>query len=550
MIDKIVKQFEELGLNIVKKTKRSFTVYIKFRDFFDYDSSLSQEVLKKIPSIYTINPNARKQRKRKVNKSKKDNIICYPFMQLEYGQTGSITMLSEPKETFSHILNKNITAHFDASSLSHRLEYVYDFLKGDYKTPVLQGVIQKDNLKELKEFYRNPNTDEPIDLTNKTAGEIFTICSEAKEDYLNYELAIVIETPGLDPRTIARNNKNKNSGDSFSLWEDFRSTETTPINFISDFSHQTNDKEIDKGVHKLFAVENNLDKEDKGLVLTNETEKNASFFENGCYLYFHALYAVNKQPVSKWDHLKEKDVIDRIQNLNTVTPKISSWITRMCDYGVNFFNNVKKLPKDFKSFQLMIYIIHEIETIFDGQFKIIDNDWSKFCKRIDDIHNTLSNSSEYLLEKTWKPSAGDEQTFPISKYRTKNHLLHFGVRLVLDRLFDTLKDDYGLNELGVRVKSLKSLSAENKRIIRTSQTKNEEVICDISNRPYSFDELEFCHIEADSFGVLNEKQVNEPKNIKLAHRKYNRMMGTLNYHSFKQVYKKNSKRIDEQLDLN
>ena len=47
MIDKIVKQFEELGLNIVKKTKRSFTVYIKFRDFFDYDSSLSQEVLKK-----------------------------------------------------------------------------------------------------------------------------------------------------------------------------------------------------------------------------------------------------------------------------------------------------------------------------------------------------------------------------------------------------------------------------------------------------------------------------------------------------------------------
>ena len=104
--------------------------------------------------------------------------------------------------------------------------------------------------------------------------------------------------------------------------------------------------------------------------------------------------------------------------------------------------------------------------------------------------------------------------------------------------------------MGVRVKSLKSLSAENKRIIRTSQTKNEEVICDISNRPYSFDELEFCHIEADSFGVLNEKQVNEPKNIKLAHRKYNRMMGTLNYHSFKEVYMKNSKRIDEQLDLN
>ena len=221
----------------------------------------------------------------------------------------------------------------------------------------------------------------------------------------------------------------------------------------------------------------------------------------------------------------------------------------MCDNGVHFFNNVKKLPKDFRSFQMMIYIIHEIERIFDGQFKIIDNDWSKFCKRIDDIHNTLSNSSEFLYEKTWKPSAGDDQTFPISKYRAKNHLLHFGVRLVLDRLFDTTKDDYGLNELGIRVKSLKSLSAENKRIIITAQTKDEKVFCDISGRSYSLNELEFCHIEGNSFGVLNEKQVNEPKNIRLAHRRYNRMMGTLNYHSFKEIYKTNFKKIDEQLNL-
>jgi len=33
MIDNIIKKFEELGLKIVKKTKRSFTIYIKIRDF-------------------------------------------------------------------------------------------------------------------------------------------------------------------------------------------------------------------------------------------------------------------------------------------------------------------------------------------------------------------------------------------------------------------------------------------------------------------------------------------------------------------------------------
>ena len=72
-------------------------------------------------------------------------------------------MLAEPKEIFSHILNKNITALFDASSISHRLEYIFDFLNGNYSTPILQGTIQKQTLKELKEFYKNPNTDEPID---------------------------------------------------------------------------------------------------------------------------------------------------------------------------------------------------------------------------------------------------------------------------------------------------------------------------------------------------------------------------------------------------
>ena len=549
MIDNIIKHFEKLGLNIVKKTKRSFTIYIKIRDFFDYDSSLSKEELKTIPSIYTINPNAKKQRKRKVDKSKKDNIICYPFMQLEFGQTGCISMLAEPKEIFSHILNKDITALFDASSISHRLEYIFDFLNGNYSTPILQGTIQKQTLKELKEFYKNPNTDEPIDLSNKTANDIFKNCPEAKEDYLNYEFPIVIEMPGLDPKTVGRNNRFKNSGESFNTWEAFRSTETEVINYISDFSFQTNVTENDKNVHELFTTANIIDKEDKGLILTDEVDKDASFFENGCYLYYQALSAVNKLPVSEWNHLKEKEVIDKIQNIETVNPKMSSWIKRMCDNGVHFFNNVKKLPKDFRSFQMMIYIIHEIERIFDGQFKIIDNDWSKFCKRIDDIHNTLSNSSGFLYEKTWKSSAGDDQTFPISKYRAKNHLLHFGVRLVLDRLFDTTKDDYGLNELGIRVKSLKSLSAENKRIIITAQTKDEKVFCDISNRPYSLNELEFCHIEGNSFGVLNEKQVNEPKNIRLAHRRYNRMMGTLNYHSFKEIYKTNFKRIDEQLNL-
>ena len=106
-----------------------------------------------------------------------------------------------------------------------------------------------------------------------------------------------------------------------------------------------------------------------------------------------------------------------------------------------------------------------------------------------------------------------------------------------------------LTELGVVVQSLKQLSADDKRSIITKQTKDEEIICDISGRPYPMDELEYCHIEANSMGLLNSTEVNEPENIRLAHRKYNRMMGTMNYNAFKEHYNSNSKTIDTQLML-
>ena len=60
---------------------------------------------------------------------------------------------------------------------------------------------------------------------------------------------------------------------------------------------------------------------------------------------------------------------------------------------------------------------------------------------------------------------------------------------------------------------------------------------------------EVAHIEANSMGLLNDTEVNEPENIRLAHSRYNRMMGTMNYTAFKKWYKSNSIRIDEQLML-
>ena len=540
---------------IIQQNATHTTYLIKIRDFFNYESNATFEEMADFPNVTNVNPNAKKQRKRKKDKSKKDNIICYPFLGLPFGQIAGVNALSTPKVVKSHILRKSIKAFYDASSISHRIEQIYDFLHGDYKTPILQGALQKDNLKELTFKYQNPVTAQSIDISNCTASEIFSKCEQAKNDYLNYEMFITVESSEMNANTRSRNNKFINSGGGFEHWEMLRAFENEVINYISDISFQTNEEENDKDVHPLFALENNVNSNDldKGLVLKDEKDKNASFFENTCYLYYKSMSAVQKFPIEQWPNETEKLVTDMLCSLPYPTKEAKSWIKDMCDYGVKFFNEIGNtkhdLDKDFNSFTLLIYVIYTIEQKFGGKFKMAENDWSKFAKRINDICRTLTNSNKLLFESTWKPTTAADQTYPVFKFKTKANLLNFGLRLVLDKLFDTSKSDLGLTELGVVVQSLKQLSADDKRAIRTKQTKGEEIICDISARPYPIDELEYCHIEANSMGMLNSTEVNEPENIRLAHRRYNRMMGTMNYNAFKEHYSSNSKTIDTQLML-
>ena len=155
---------------------------------------------------------------------------------------------------------------------------------------------EKDELKELAIKYRNPITGETINISNALAREIFLKSDEAKNDYLDYEMLITVESADMNPNTRSRNNKFINSGGGFEFWESIRCFENDVINYISDISFRTNEKENDKGVHPLFALENNddINKEDKGLVLKNAKDKNASFFENACYLYNDGMSAVQK----------------------------------------------------------------------------------------------------------------------------------------------------------------------------------------------------------------------------------------------------------------
>ena len=166
---------------------------------------------------------------------------------------------------------------------------------------------------------------------------------------------------------------------------------------------------------------------DKGLVLKDEKDKNASFFENACYLYYKSMSAVQKFPIEQWPAETEKLVTDMLCSLPYPTKEAKSWIKDMCDYGVKFFNEIGNtkhdLDKDFNSFSLLIYVIYTIEQRFGGKFKMAENDWSKFAKRINDICRTFTKSNELIFESAWKPTAAANQTYPVFKFKTKANVI-------------------------------------------------------------------------------------------------------------------------------
>ena len=49
-----IEFLENIGIKVAKENKRAVTIYVKIRDLFDYESTISKEKLALIPSIFRI----------------------------------------------------------------------------------------------------------------------------------------------------------------------------------------------------------------------------------------------------------------------------------------------------------------------------------------------------------------------------------------------------------------------------------------------------------------------------------------------------------------
>jgi hypothetical protein len=527
---------------------------IPIRHFFGIDSHFTKEQKELFPNIENIDKNAVKNRRRnRDDKSKKDNIICTPFIGIPYGQPGIVSVIDETSVNCPY-LNRIINAIFEANSFAHRIEMINEFLNNKWKTPILQGYKQKNELKELTNKFRDTITDEEIDLTNKTFEEIRKLSKEAYNYYLDFCLDIVVMKKITDPKSKGRNGKWFNSGAEFKEYESLRSLRHEVIDHIDDCCHHIEHKNDDK-ILDIYKIDSNTY---DGLLLKDETDKEALFFSHGLKAYIRTFSMAKQKELVDFEDENYKTLEDKILSTEHVKPNLDKIVKKYAKFQADFIKEVLEIKKrdrhietSFATIDLLQFLIYYIESIYDhNEFKIKDNDWKKFAEHFNNVYRTLETSNDMIQKKSFVPSSDSSETYPVRKWRNLLTKSDYKRKFVGFKLFLDLFLQKDLNELGVVITDKDDLSGNDKKTVLGNQTKNLKIYDYIDGREIQVSEGEYAHIFAKCLGILKVDGDNSIENIRFTKKVFNRMMGFMNLEKFKKYYIENKKYIDDLLGLN
>lgn len=526
---------------------------VPIRHFFCVDSHFTKEQKELFPNIENTDKNALKNRRRnRDDKSKKDNIICTPFVGIPYGQPGIVSVIDETNIECPY-LGRSINALFEADSFAHRIEMINEFLNNKWKTPILQGYKQKNELKELKTKFRDSDTDEEIDLTGKTFEEIRKLSKEAYDYYLDYCLDIVVMKKIKDAKSKGRNGKWFNSGAEFKEYESLRSLKHEVIDHIDSFSHHIQNKNEDN-ILEIYKI--NPDTYD-GLLLKDETDKEALFFSNGIKAYVRTFSIIKQKELIDFEDESYKTLEDKILSTEHVKPNLDKIVKKYAKFQADFIKEVLEIKKkdrhietSFATIDLLQFLIYYIESIYNhNEFKMRDNNWKKFVEHFNDVYRTLETSNNMIMKKTFAPSADSSETYPVRKWKNLLTKSDYKRKFVGFKLFLDLFLEKDLNELGVVITDKDDLSDNDKKTVLGNQTKDLKIYDYIDGREIKVSEGEYAHILAKCLGIIKVNGDNSIENIRFTKKAFNRMMGFMNLEEFKKYYIENKKYIDDLLGL-
>ena len=261
--------------------------------------------------------------------------------------------------------------------------------------------------------------------------------------------------------------------------------------------------------------------------------------------------------IREWRKPSKANLINYV-NEEEVSPTVQNLFEDTCFKVLQLITELKILDKLKKikfsntpvNVRLLLFMILEMKHRFNGKFTINSK---KFAEKVYDAYVSIQEDTS-LINQTQVLSRNDidevrsiNSAFKNYAGKDDNHAFAWCVEELLSRILDYTKDDFGLSDIGVIVKDVRSaLTVATKDKVRKEHRVNGKLTSYVTGLPYPDESvLEFAHKTAIGLGkFIFTDSVHSPENIVLVERVLNSTMGQLSVESFKKEYELNKYSYD------
>ena len=546
-------------------TKIMIPYEMKIGHFLDpVDDFLVDSENSEVPTIRNTDLNGTGQRKRKTKKGEREEKFNGIIVGIWTGfgfPAITIRKLKKSKRVYCPLLGRDKTVWFEIGDGSHRTEYSWLYIHGKEKL-IVPGASADESIWKPVKALEHPVTMEPTNIT----GEQFTdLDKDFRDQFLNTKWLLNIYDAqwASNSENWAHTCHRANCTTGLGQYELLRMSTLrndpkalTAFDIISNSSFTNGDLKKNSGIHPLFEVEYTSfrhDANEEGMYI-GEKEEEAAFFAFGVKSYrwtstMSKDFPIKNFPPDNFDAIKTYSH----QTLDRQPGSILSTVTSNWDLLHNFCQEAKRQNVTFRtSFTLLravLFLLYRWKLLFNGAQITDMRLFVKACEkafgksgRLDtsDVgfwdstikHNIVPGSSKDSYHKIGGDAGGYGYKNLISKTDYTTGYYEYGLFLVETvglELDYTEKEDYGLSDIGVKIKDPKrTLTESEKNEVLGHQIEDDIIYCYVDKKPVARDEGVFAHIVAHA-----DNGETTPDNIRFVRKKYNSESGSQNLDEFK-----------------
>ena len=521
-------------------------------------------------TIKNTNPTPKGQRVNNKNNKEKQQILLYPLLGIDMPKF-MVNKLSEKKEGYNILVSGLSKFEYENRDGGGRTSaFALSILQNFVKFPSYDDIEDTDTKDLLRELKDSNNQKVYSKIIGKTVSDLEDDYKEIYDQFMEYELTFTVYNAEISDQLISSVFKNINTIAKPTNYTKL-ATSTQPIakyirdKCTPDFNLGT-DSSDNKSILPLFEYDRIISKHGDVTVPfkhINLDADNQAPFEEGLKMFFACTNLNGKRikPIRQWANLSTSKMITYVQE-EVESQTVVDIFEDNCSKVLKLVEVLKTISSNKKTkfkftpvmIRILLFTILELKSRFNGNFtinpkKLAEKIYNAYVS-IQEETNVISQT-QVLGRKDITELRSINSAFNNYAGKEGVHAFSWCVEQLLDRILDKEKDDYGLSEIGIIVKDIRSPLTKTMKesILKKSRSSNGKLTSYVTGIEYD-DEgvLEFSHKTAIGLGkYIFSDSVHTEENIVLVEKVLNRTMGQMSIETFKTEYKNNIKQYKELL---